>query len=563
MSYPGDVLHLSVYTPWEFSGESPIRSVVVPYIITAPAFYLLKFLGLDSDSNALLVIPRVFIALLSFVADLLVYRTATALSLDSYAITMTYVTSYITLVYHTRTLSNTVEAFLFVMLLYLVITCGKREVKTTNAYVRPRSKLTKATRTVVATDNNIEWSYIIGIAVVLVLGFFNRPTFLLFAFVPCMYWICNGSVSLWKDELSLISAVMRTISLLIIAVPLKCVFILADSIYYNDWKSPNPNLQDWLSSIYNFVVFTPLNFLKYNTDITNLAEHTLHSRFLHFIVNAQLLFGFLGLFAIIAVLQTISMLKYMQPNHEYTWKILVLYSYIVPMLFLSMIPHQEPRFLIPLLLPLAMLFGHHIYGALSSQTCKVLWIGFNIPAALFYGILHQGGLTTAIATIQQQHTYVANTNYNNSIFPQHHVIFYNTYMPPRHLFAIPSNSSNIESLQLHDLKGEAPVQIVKLVQKINKYASHPVEIYLLSPRTAEVKFCDEHVKALRRLHFRIVHQFYPHVSMENLPSFTEVLAALYDNIDCTTCTNSIICKGGLTGGLAALFSLNLYQITLA
>lgn len=36
---------------------------------------------------------------------------------------------------------------------------------------------------------------------------------------------------------------------------------------------------------------TPLNFLEYNSEASNLAEHGLHPRYLHFLVNFPLVFG--------------------------------------------------------------------------------------------------------------------------------------------------------------------------------------------------------------------------------------------------------------------------------
>ncbi|WP_242538388.1 hypothetical protein, partial [Vibrio parahaemolyticus] len=45
---------------------------------------------------------------------------------------------------------------------------------------------------------------------------------------------------------------------------------------------------------------TPLNNLLYNMDPQNLAEHTLHPRDLHFVVNFPLLFGYLALFFVLA-----------------------------------------------------------------------------------------------------------------------------------------------------------------------------------------------------------------------------------------------------------------------
>lgn len=48
----------------------------------------------------------------------------------------------------------------------------------------------------------------------------------------------------------------------------------------------------------NFVV-TPVNFLKYNTNMKNLQTHGLHPRTLHVLVNVPLLFSILGIVALL------------------------------------------------------------------------------------------------------------------------------------------------------------------------------------------------------------------------------------------------------------------------
>jgi len=39
------------------------------------------------------------------------------------------------------------------------------------------------------------------------------------------------------------------------------------------------------------IIITPLMLLKYNTNITNLASHGLHPRWLHILVNMPMMFG--------------------------------------------------------------------------------------------------------------------------------------------------------------------------------------------------------------------------------------------------------------------------------
>ena len=76
------------------------------------------------------------------------------------------------------------------------------------------------------------------------------------------------------------------------------------------------------------------------------------------------------------------------------------WSILSGLIVLSCAPHQEPRFLLPSIVPLAFLHGRQVVGsgdygvafpkrALSSSG---LWIMFNLILYIFFGWLHQGGL---------------------------------------------------------------------------------------------------------------------------------------------------------------------------
>jgi phosphatidylinositol glycan class Z len=77
-----------------------------------------------------------------------------------------------------------------------------------------------------------------------------------------------------------------------------CIFI--DTAYFHSSlnftlkpQSMPPSLRNLTSFIFNLSV-TPLNFVSYNLNSENLAEHGLHPRWLHLFVNLPLVIG-LGL----------------------------------------------------------------------------------------------------------------------------------------------------------------------------------------------------------------------------------------------------------------------------
>ena len=538
--------------------------MLLPYAISAPAFTILSWLGMTNDPIALLVGPRAIMTGLSILVDMLVYHIACMLHLDTDAVMWVYTTSYITMVYHTRTLSNSLEAFLFVALVFCVVHSTKHRSMTEQR--KNRSKLTRATKESLRMNPegideiwDIKYNTFV-ISFILVSGFFNRPTFLAFACVPFLYWLISGNTEFIKDRFAMFAIIKKSLHISTLMWGVVWCFIIFDSMYYREFSFDMMDDSGIWVAVENFLVVTPGNFIAYNMQTKNLAEHTLHPSYIHFAVNTQLLFGFLGIFALITFVKIITNIRKIFSNKDVTWKGFLVLSYIVPILLLSIFPHQEPRFLIPLLLPLALLYSHHIFGILANKKLTVLWIIFNCICALFYGALHQGGLVPAISNIKQQ---FPDSKHSIQHPAQQYVIFYNTYMPPRHLFAN-SWTDVRNSIVIHDLKGADPSQLYTLVEKIDHYSSGPYQISLVSPRTSEHKFCGTEVENnLKKLSFRLYHQFSLHISTENLPTGRNFRDMWNGELKCTTCGDKDSCdNGSLFAQFHSLFALNLYQVKL-
>lgn len=137
------------------------------------------------------------------------------------------------------------------------------------------------------------------IAITTVCGIFNRPTFVLFAVAPLFYWFQRGlptKPSFLKDFH------MRIFLFIAYCCPVACLFIFADSVYYGHltWGE----MLNYKISFNNFVV-TPLNFVKYNLDSSNLSKHGLHPRFLHILINVPLLYNVLGISGLLVILKLV------------------------------------------------------------------------------------------------------------------------------------------------------------------------------------------------------------------------------------------------------------------
>jgi len=98
------------------------------------------------------------------------------------------------------------------------------------------------------------------------------------------------------------------------------------------------------------------------------------------------------------------------------------------LLALSAAPHQEARFLLPLVPPLVLLYCR----ALRHGLVLTVWLAFNAVLVAAFGCAHQGGVVRALAHLQQ----AGRDSHPGRIL----AVFYRTYMPPRSL-VVPSTAT--------------------------------------------------------------------------------------------------------------------------
>ena len=137
--------------------------------------------------------------------------------------------------------------------------------------------------------------------------------------------------------------------------------------------------------LFNAPVITPLNNLRYNTQNSNLALHGLHPHYQHLLFNLPQLLG-PALVPLLTALQPFrtSKLNAILANPRLT-------SALTGTLILSMIPHQEPRFLIPCI-PLLLTCVRPPTSDRWRRSFWISWTIFNVFMAVLMGVYHQGGV---------------------------------------------------------------------------------------------------------------------------------------------------------------------------
>ncbi|GFO16324.1 mannosyltransferase [Plakobranchus ocellatus] len=564
----GDVLDVIHYRAWEFNATFPVRSIVFPYILTSPPLYLLQMLnstgwsGLQISTVKVVMSTRLPLAFLSVLGYLATGKLAETFQADKHLSTVLFCSSYVTWTYYTRTFSNSIESVLLAIVFLLtlqkcnakLITQGSSKV-TRKSLDSDKDKSSKVRKKEPEEDkrepqekhkkefsskhedkmtekqsktNGGQSLTDIFLGIVVAAGIFNRPTFVLFSFIPTVFWLSKRICPLqqgWYKKL-----VFACFRFTYGASITSAVFILADTIYYKPLFVQDLNLflhllfsgemsasliGNRLSDMLSTLVITPINFLSYNTDPSNLAQHGLHPRILHIFVNLPLLLGPVYISFVFVTAASVYQLLFGLRNAErkfeqtsLSWLVLMA---VIPVLALSIFPHQEPRFIIPTL-PVFMVMGAKFISVVAPAKLSflTLWVLFNILLTLIYGYMHQAALIPAMSIYQQKLSAMSSKPLPGS----QHTIFYKTYPPPRHLLLLPSLSS--QHVHIHDLAGGPVASVKNAIEESKlqcKRTRGSCQIFLFMPATVTPRVEDQLSESSKVQRTSIC----PHLSMEAPP----------------------------------------------
>merc|ERR1719471_1540290 len=181
-----------------------------------------------------------------------------------------------------------------------------------------------------------------------------------------------------------------------------------------------------------------------------------------------------------------------------------MFSFVTGLSALSLFPHQEPRFLIPLIAPIVLM---------------KLWYAFNVLATIFFGFCHQGGVTGAVSAISSLEMSPRVTEAT--------VVFSNTYMPPKFPLLLPAAPGDRErwrgymwkyNLRIHaqDMAGSPLPEVSERLLKLASRARYlkevkMIETYLVLP----MHLVDRLQTEIKDLHIEHVRSVFPHVGLDS------------------------------------------------
>ncbi|KAK3322249.1 glycosyltransferase family 22 protein [Apodospora peruviana] len=450
----GQIFSYPVRHTWEFTTEYPIRSVFPLWPVYGLPMLLLRWLWIGNGNDgeippvAVFWTLRVLMFILSFVLeDWAIYELVQKPRNRLVAVILV-ASSYVTWTYQTHTFSNSIETLVVAWCLVLI----QRIV----AFPQQSSVLASAVLGIVA-----------------VFGVFNRITFPAFVLIPGIRLVPYY----WKHPGSFAMIVLAGLYTTLLAIALDTAFYTPHSITWSD--------------LIFHPVLTPLNNFLYNLKPSNLAQHGLHPRYQHLLVNLPQLLG------------PAAILLFTRPHRSFR-----LYSAISGIFVLSILQHQEARFLLPTV-PLILSSVRLPKKETILRVWVVSWIIFNLIFGTLMGIYHQGGIVPAQVFMSRQPDATQ-------------AVWWKTYMPP--IWLLNGKNEVLRTQDVMGMKGELLLEeLARLAtcdtpadRRNMEYLKEKNGTYLIAPLSAT--WLDPYLpnKGLGGLRFREVWRHRQHLSLDDL-----------------------------------------------
>ncbi|KAI0357731.1 hypothetical protein OH77DRAFT_1294558 [Trametes cingulata] len=433
----GRQLGLHTSLTWEWDSVFPCRSIVPVWMSTGLPFSILRQL-----LQGQLLSPRsVFVAeRLSFLLSSLLLARLQALILLA--------SSYVVLTYQVRPFSNSLEAIQVALSLVLL---------------RQLFVLEKAPR-----QSQRARFFLSLLALTAVWALFTRVTFAAF-FFPVALEVLKWCLRQSRFSLRSLAHLLSLPLLLTLAASLG--FIYADSVYFHGSALP-PSTE-----------LTPLNFLRYNLLPSNLAEHGLHPRWLHLVVN-------------LPMIATPGLLYYVL-RAEFD-------------IFTSRSGEKDKA------KPgVSQMMQRNVNNGRILRARKpflIFWIVANTLLAILFGFFHQGGVVPSLFRVHG----IVYDEISGLSAHDYRIVYWKTYMPPRHLLAIRREDVDSGRVSVQDVSGASSGSLVATLLA-SAPSSKPLSTLVVAPFHA-VSELDKQMQECISERQRV----FPHLDLDHIGESMEV-----------------------------------------
>ncbi|KAL8673833.1 MAG: hypothetical protein Q9168_001745 [Polycauliona sp. 1 TL-2023] len=401
---------------WEFTSSHPVRSLFPLWPVYGLPMLVLQWVWTETGKEA--VAPRVIyyalrllMFILSFVLEDWAIHELVQSPRERRIAVVLVASSYVTWTYQTHTFSNAVETLVVLWSIVMIQRILDH---------KHRSSLLS--------------SALLGSLVAF--GVFNRITVPAFLLPPALYLVPH----LIRKPFSLLALCAAYILTSVVA-------IAVDTSFYHSSAT-----ESLFRTLLSDPTITPLNSLLYNTSVSNLSLHGLHPPYQHLIASLPLLLG-----------PALLLFCYMRKPS------LSIISAISATFLLSLIPHQEPRFLLPAV-PLVLSSVTLPRSGRPRRYWFISWITFNAFLGILMGIYHQGGVVPAQLWLGEQQRQDRQLT---------QVFWWRTYSPPVWLLG----GKELVTVDLMGMKADEMIDTVARAIDGNK-GDEPRTVGLVAPRSS-------------------------------------------------------------------------------
>lgn len=258
-------------------------------------------------------------------------------------------------------------------------------------------------------------------------------------------------------------------------------------------------------------------------------------------------------------------------------------SMFIPVVLLSYFPHQEPRFLIPIIMPLVYLHSTNILAETDSFAIKIrekpsprprnmktkhsnsylfkMWILINTALIIFYGFIHQAGVLPASSFLSSELIWNSKDTF--------HIVTSHVYSIPESFFVQPKRGTLYKSgtstytlskrVYLYE-EGSDPLESVLTkisILVMDKRPKHHVYLVIPSSLRSHLKYL---LSTERYVYFglRLIKTFYPHLSTEAVPDVFKYCLNFFPSEECNEKYTLSMYKYVTT--IVGLFGLDLFVV---
>lgn len=266
----------------------------------------------------------------------------------------------------------------------------------------------------------------------------------------------------------------------------------------------------------------------------------------------------------------------------------------IPVAVLSIFPHQEPRFLIPILFPLTYLYSASIYEETETALVRVsrrnkrnltvaaiqkgtnglfkFWFILNAIFVVFYGFFHQAGVLPAVSSINEELA-------KEPVTTKFHVFTSHVYSVPESFLLQPDpNKLYIGNKTKYNLnkrcflheEGSTDLDMVLRRMKVifdiseveteTKQPNTEFKFYFILPRTLahHLEFLLDAEK-YDNIAAEKITSIFPHLSVESLPDITTYCLDVYPFFNCKP--ENILPWRDYISHIISLCGLDIYEIS--